>query len=211
MRDRFRRIGFVIFVTSLAIFQTSVGWTENSEVKSEKAIFAGGCFWCIEAAMELVSGVTQAVSGYTAGETKNPTYEEVSSGDTGHYEAVEVTYDPQKVSYGKLLETFWQQIDPTDTEGQFADRGSQYKTAIFYLNDKQRKLAEESKKKLEVSGLYKRPIVTQILQAGDFYTAEEYHQGYYQKNPQHYKQYKFLSGREPYLQNIKQMKEKNLR
>ena len=149
----------------------------------EKATFAGGCFWCIEDAFRNVEGVVEAVSGYTGGHKENPTYEEVCSGNTGHYEAVQVTFDESNVSYEKLLELFWSQIDPTDTEGQFADRGSQYMTAIFYHNKEQRKVAEESKKRLEETGKFDKPIATKIIKAGKFYKAEDYHQEYSEKNP----------------------------
>lgn len=162
----------------------------------EKAIFAGGCFWCIEAAFSLVPGVLKATAGYTGGHTENPTYQEVTSGTTGHLEAVEVTYDSDKVSYEKLLDIFWRQIDPTDAGGQFADRGSQYATAIYYVNDEQKKVAQESKKKLEESGKFDKPIATAILKAATFYPAEEYHQKFFQKEPEHYKAYSKASGRE---------------
>lgn len=170
-----------------------------SGTRLEKATFAGGCFWCIESAFEHVQGVTEAVSGYTGGHTENPTYEEVSTGRTGHFEAVEVIYDPAKVSYTDLLDVFWKEIDPTDNAGQFADHGSQYRTAIFYHNEEQKRLAEESKKMLEESGTFGRPIVTEIRKAGPFYRAEEYHQDYYKKNAQHYQFYKSHSGRERYV------------
>lgn len=147
-----------------------------------------------------VPGVIKAISGYTGGETKNPTYEEVTSGTTGHVEAVEVTYDPEKISYEKLLDIFWKQIDPTDAGGQFADRGSQYVTAIFYFNDTQKELAHASKKKLEESGKFDKPIATAILPASAFYPAEEYHQKFSQKEPEHYKAYSKASGREKFIE-----------
>ena len=153
---------------------------ENRNV--EKATFAGGCFWCMEAAFKLQPGVVSAVSGYTGGQTENPTYEAVTSGTTGHYEAVEVTYDPSKISYERLLEVFWHNIDPTDVYGQFADKGTQYKTAIFYHNETQRLLAAQAKKDLADSGRFDKPIATAILPAAKFYAAEEYHQDYLQKN-----------------------------
>ena len=169
-------------------------------MKQEKAIFAGGCFWCIESAFKDVPGVIEAVSGYIGGNKADPTYEEVSSGMTGHMEAVEVTYDPGKISYEEILNVFWRDIDPTDTGGQFVDRGSQYQTAIFYLNDEQKRTAQESKKKLGESGMFNKPIATQILKASIFYPAEEYHQDYSGKNPDHYKQYSRGSGREKFVQ-----------
>ncbi len=163
----------------------------------EKATFAGGCFWCLEPPFEKIEGVVDVVSGYTGGLTPDPTYEEVCSGLTGHLEAVQVDFDPAKVGYEKLLEVFWQNIDPTDPEGQFVDRGSQYRTAIFYHDDTQRRLAEASKKKLEASGRFNRPIATEIHPAARFYPAEEYHQGYAKKNPVRYKIYSLHSGRNP--------------
>ena len=168
-------------------------------MSNEKALFAGGCFWCIEAGFSLVPGVIKSVSGYTGGQVKNPSYEEVTSGRTGHIEAVEVTFDPSRVSYAKLLDIFWRQIDPTDAGGQFADRGSQYATAIFYFNDEQRKQAEHSKNALEQSGKFNKPIATPILPAGDFYPAEEYHQKFFQKESEHYKAYSKASGREQFI------------
>jgi peptide methionine sulfoxide reductase msrA/msrB len=172
---------------------------EGTVMKQEKAIVAGGCFWCIESVYKGAPGVINAVSGYTGGQDKNPTYDEVSSGETGHYEAVEVTFDPSKISYEEVLNVFWRDIDPTDTGGQFADRGSQYKTAIFYLNDEQKRIAEQSKKKFEASGMFNKPIVTQILKAKKFYPAEEYHQDYSKKQPAHYNAYRIGSGRESFV------------
>ncbi len=168
----------------------------------EKATFAGGCFWCMVPPFEKLDGVKEVVSGYTGGRKVNPTYEEVSAGGTGHLESVEITYDPEKVSYAKLLDVFWMQINPTDAGGQFVDRGSQYKSAIFYHNDGQKRLAEESKKKLEASGRFDKPIITEILPAGPFYPAEEYHQDYWKKNPVRYKFYRYNSGRDQYLHKI---------
>ncbi len=165
----------------------------------QQATFAGGCFWCMEPSFEKMSGVVDVVAGYTGGKEKDPIYEEVSGGQTGHREAVQVTYDPTKVSYADLLNVFWRQIDPTDPDGQFADRGPQYRTAVFYHDPRQKKLAEESKQALTASGRFKTPIVTEILPAGDFYSAEEYHQNYYKTNAEHYNQYKYGSGREPFL------------
>lgn len=165
----------------------------------QQATFAGGCFWCMEPSFEKMSGVVDVVAGYAGGKEEDPTYEEVSTGQTGHREAVQITYDPEKVSYADLLNVFWRQIDPTDPDGQFADRGSQYRTAIFYHGTGQKKLAEESKQALTASGRFKKPIVTEILPAGDFYSAEEYHQNYYKTNAEHYNQYKYGSGREPFL------------
>jgi peptide methionine sulfoxide reductase msrA/msrB len=173
-----------------------------NESEYEKATFAGGCFWCMEPPFENLEGVIDVVPGYTGGTKENPTYEDVSSGTTGHVEAVQITYDPQRISYKQLLEVFWTQIDPTDESGQFVDRGSQYKTAIFYHNDEQKKLAEESKAELAKSGRYNRPIVTEIRVYDKFYEAEDYHQDFYKKSPVRYKSYKFFSGREQFLEQI---------
>lgn len=163
---------------------------ETMEDKSlEKATFAGGCFWHMEAAFEELDGVIDVVSGYTGGQKENPTYEEVSSGTTGHYESIQVTYDPLKITYEQLLDYFWNNIDPTDETGQYPDRGLQYRTAIFYHNETQKMLAERSKKSLEESGRFKKPIVTSILPAREFYRAEEYHQDYYKKHAVRYKRH----------------------
>ncbi len=166
----------------------------------ETAIFAGGCFWCMEPPFEKLDGVLDVTSGYTGGTVKDPTYEEVSAGGTGHMEAIRVTYDPAKVSYSKLLDVFWMQIDPTDRGGQFVDRGNQYASAIFYANDEQKRLAEESKAGLEKSGRFSVPIVTAIVKATEFYPAEEYHQDYYKKNPIRYWYYRRGSGRDRFLE-----------
>lgn len=165
----------------------------------QQATFAGGCFWCMAPSFEKLGGVVDVVVGYTGGKETDPSYEEVSTGQTGHREAVQVTYDPTKVSYADLLNVFWRQIDPTDPDGQFADRGPQYRTAIFYHDVEQKKLAEESKKALAGSGRFQKSVVTEILSAGDFYPAEEYHQNYYKTSVEHYNQYKYGSGREPFL------------
>jgi methionine-S-sulfoxide reductase len=165
----------------------------------KKAVFAGGCFWCMEGPFEAEPGVADVKAGYTGGQTENPTYEEVSTGITGHIEAIEVTYDPKKVSYERLLEIFWHQIDPTDEKGQFADKGSQYITAIFYADETEKKAAEKSKMELETSGVFKKKIVTTIRPASKFYYAEAYHQDYYKTNPFHYNMYKMGSGREGFL------------
>ncbi len=165
----------------------------------EKAIFAGGCFWCMVEPFDEQPGIREVISGYTGGHKENPTYEEVCSDTTGHYEAVQITFDPAVFPYEKLLELYWRQIDPTDVGGQFNDRGSSYRTAIFYLNDRQKDLAEASKAALEASDRFQKPIVTQILPAGPFYEAEEKHQYYYMKNGFHYRLYKEGSGRAPFI------------
>jgi len=172
----------------------------ESQAEIGTAIFAGGCFWCIESAFELMPGVMEAISGYTGGDVENPTYEEVSTGTTGHYEAVLVRYDPSQISYQELLEQFWRSINPTDESGQFFDRGSQYATAIFYQDDAQRVLAEASKQAVEASGVFDAPIATLVLPAQTFYAAEEYHQNYYEKYTAQYNAYKRASGREGFLE-----------
>jgi peptide methionine sulfoxide reductase msrA/msrB len=174
----------------------------TAEAKLEKAIFAGGCFWCMEPPFEKLDGVKEVIAGYTGGHKKNPTYEEVSSGTTGHVEAVEVLYDPAKVSYKKLLDVFWRQIDPRDAGGQFVDRGSQYRSVIFYLSDEQKALAEKSKEELDKSGRFDKPIVTEILPASTFYRAEDYHQDYYKTHSLRYKFYRFNSGRDQFLKKV---------
>jgi len=168
----------------------------------EKATFAGGCFWCMEPPFDRLEGVKSVVSGYTGGYKKNPTYEEVSSGSTGHAESVEITYDPAVTSYQKLLDVFWHNIDPTVKDRQFCDVGSQYRTAIYYHNAEQKRLAEASKKALEESKRFRGPIYTEVTAAATFYPAEEYHQKYYQKNPVRYKLYRFNCGRDQGLREL---------
>jgi len=170
--------------------------------RQEKAIFAAGCFWCTEEAFEKVPGVVAAVSGYTGGTVKNPSYEQVSSGRTGHAEAVEVTYDPAKVSYEQLLDVFWVNHDPTVKDRQFCDSGSQYRPGIFYLDEQQKQLAEASKAKWEKTKPFKQPILTEITKAGPFYPAEDYHQDYYKKNPLQYRFYVTGCGRYQRLDSL---------
>ena len=170
--------------------------------KLERATFAGGCFWCMEPPFEKLKGVDAVISGYTGGHTENPKYGEVTSGTTGHAEAVEVHYDPAQTTYAELLDVFWRNIDPTTKDRQFVDTGSQYRTAVFYHSEEQKRLAEDSKKKLDASGRFGKPIVTEILPAGKFYPAEEYHQDYYKKSATRYKFYRFNSGRDQYLERI---------
>lgn len=172
------------------------------EVKLAKATFAGGCFWCMEPPFDKLEGVISTTVGYTGGHQKNPTYQEVSAGGTGHAEAVEVLYDPSKISYSKLLDVFWHNIDPLTPNRQFCDVGHQYRTAIFYHDEEQKRLAEQSKKVLEESGRFKKPIVTEIVPASEFYVAEEYHQDYYQKNPFRYKFYRYTCGRDQRLEEL---------
>ncbi len=171
-------------------------------VFADTAIFAGGCFWCMEPPFDGVNGVNKTEVGYIGGPQKNPTYQQVSSGQTQHLEAVRVTFDPQKVSYDQLLTVFWRNIDPTDGGGQFVDRGYQYTTAIFYLGEKQKAVALNSLKKLQKSNIFKNPIQTVLREATTFYLAEGYHQDYYRKNPRTYKFYRLNSGRDEYLKKI---------
>jgi len=165
-----------------------------------KATFAGGCFWCTEADFEKLPGVVKVISGYTGGNKENPTYAEVSSGTTGHVEAVQVYYDPSKITYEELLDYFWKHVDPTDAGGQFVDRGSQYRSVIFYHDEEQKRLAEKSKEALSKSGRFNKPIVTEILKFTKFYKAEDYHQDYYKTHPLKYKFYRYESGRDQFLE-----------
>jgi peptide-methionine (S)-S-oxide reductase len=176
------------------------GSTLNGKLKI--ATFAGGCFWCMEPPFDKVEGVTATTSGYTGGHTVNPTYEQVSSGFTGHAESIQIAYDPAKVSYEKLLDVYWHNIDPLARNRQFCDAGEQYRSAIFYHDEEQKRLAEASKQALEKSGRFKQPIATQIVPAGPFYPAEEYHQDYYKKNPIRYKFYRYNCGRDQRLEEL---------
>lgn len=164
------------------------------------ATFAGGCFWCMEPPFDKLDGVISTTSGYTGGHTVNPSYKQVSSGTTGHAEAVQIVYDPSKISYQTLLDVFWRNIDPTTKNAQFCDHGNQYRSAIFYHNEAQRKQAEASRKKLTEDGPFNGPIVTEITAATKFYPAEEYHQDYYKKNPIRYKYYRWGCGRDKFLE-----------
>lgn len=167
----------------------------------EFATFAGGCFWCMVSPFEELPGIHGIVSGYMGGQTENPTYEEVKKGTTGHLEVVQIAFDPELFPYEKLLELYWVQVDPTDDGGQFQDRGSQYLTAIFWHNDRQRELAERSRDELAASGRFDKPIVTMIRPAETFYPAEDYHQDYHRKNPKHYKEDREQSGRDEFIRN----------
>ena len=206
---------FIFFFATLQCIQSEEEFTpegaQNPEEAAtsplktqgeETATFAGGCFWCMESPFEKLTGVKEVISGYTGGHKENPTYEEVSSGTTGHLESIQVIYDPSQISYTQLLDVFWRQVDPTDPGGQFVDRGQQYTTAIFYHSDKQKEEAEASKSRLQDSGRYTAPLVTPIRKASQFYRAEDYHQDYYKKNPIRYKFYRFNSGRDRYLKGI---------
>jgi methionine-S-sulfoxide reductase len=172
----------------------------SSGGKTETAIFAAGCFWCVEEAFEKVPGVVSVVSGYTGGKVANPSYEQVTTGRTGHYESVKVIFDPGKVSYQQLVDWFWRNVDPHDADGQFCDKGPHYRGAIFYMGDAQKKIAEDSKKAL--AGGFKQPVVTEILPAGPFYDAENYHQDYYKKNPNRYQFYKYGCQRVQRLEQV---------
>jgi peptide-methionine (S)-S-oxide reductase len=180
----------------------AVGQTPAAEGTRAKATFAGGCFWCMEPPFENLDGVTSVTSGYTGGHKPNPTYEEVSSGGTGHAESVQIVYDPSRISYEKLLDVFWHNIDPITPNAQFCDHGEQYRSAIFYHDDTQRRLAAESKQRLGESKRFAQPIVTQIVAATEFYPAEEYHQKYHQKNPVRYKYYRWNCGRDQRLRTL---------
>ena len=175
---------------------------EGTSAGYAKATFAGGCFWCMEPPFDKLDGVISTTSGYTGGREENPTYKQVSAGKTGHAEAVEVLYDPSKVSYRKLLDVFWRQINPTTPDRQFVDVGHQYRSAVFYHNEEQRRLAEETKREMAESGRFDGPIVTEIVPAGPFWPAEDYHQDYYLKNPVRYKFYRLGSGRDQYLDGV---------
>jgi len=186
----------------LVILFVTIQPSSHASTKFEKATLAGGCFWSMESSFEKVNGVVDVVSGYSGGHKKNPTYVEVEAGETGHMESVEVTYDPSKISYSQILYVFWRNINPTDPDGQFFDRGAQYRTAIFYHDDEQKRLAEKSKEELGKSGRFGKRIVTQVIPASEFYRAEEYHQDFYKKNPVRYKVYRCASGRDQYFKKI---------
>jgi len=170
-------------------------YAETSE-KTETAILAGGCFWCIESDYEKLKGVRAAVSGYIGGHVKNPTYKQVSSGRSGHIESVKITYDPEVISYSKILDYFWRHIDPTRNDGQFCDNGNQYRPAIFYLNQKQKELAMQSTEKTRKTKPFKAPLKVELIKATEFYPAENYHQDYYKKNPIRYRFYRYRCGRD---------------
>jgi methionine-S-sulfoxide reductase len=197
---------FILFITlvhisfALADNESKGSNMDNKEI--EKATFAGGCFWCMQNPYDELKGVVSTTVGYTGGHVGNPTYEDVCAGNTGHAEAIEILYDPSQIAYAELLNVFWRNIDPTTLNRQFADVGTQYRTAIFYHSEEQKQSAESSKEEMERSGIYEDPIVTEITPASTFYKAEDYHQKYYEKCPVKYKMYKSGSGREQYLGNI---------
>ena len=190
---------FRSIVAAMCLFAAVSG--ASAQDKTAKAIFAGGCFWCVEADFDKVPGVLSTTSGYIGGKVDNPTYNQVSAGGTGHAEAVEIVYDPAKVSYAKLLDVFWHTTDPLAKDRQFCDSGDQYRTAIFYATDEEKKLAEETKKSVEAK-FAPRPVYTQIVKAGSFYKAEDYHQDYYQKNESRYKFYRWNCGRDQRLEQL---------
>ncbi|RJQ85926.1 MAG: peptide-methionine (R)-S-oxide reductase [Desulfobacteraceae bacterium] len=199
-------VALVLLAGGYQVLFSSSGQSEPRERASgsngsaRSAVFAGGCFWCTESDFEKVPGVIEAVSGYTGGHVADPTYKQVSSGGSGHVEAVKVTYDPERVDYAALLEYFWRHVDPTDPGGQFVDRGAQYRSVIFYADEEQRRLAEASKQTLAASGRFDKSVATQILPLGQFYEAEGYHQDYYKKNPLRYRFYRYNSGRDQFLE-----------
>lgn len=199
------RRSIIVILVALVILVAAFGFPGEEKDYSdlsdfEVATFAGGCFWCMESAFEAVDGVVEAVSGYTGGTVANPTYQQVTMGNTGHLEAVQVYYDPDIVSYSELVDVFWRNIDPTDAGGQFVDRGSQYATAIFYHDESQMVLAGASRDALELSDRFDEPIVTGIIEFSVFYEAEEYHQDYYKKHVLNYELYSSGSGRNEFIE-----------
>jgi peptide-methionine (S)-S-oxide reductase len=193
-----RLLAFLAALAAAAAHAATVNVPPGQSV----AYFAGGCFWCMEPPYDKLPGVTATISGYTGGTVVNPSYQQVSSGTTGHAESVAVVYDPKKVTYPQLLEVFWHNIDPTVKDQQFCDHGNQYRTAIFYTNEEQRKAAEASKAALDKSKPFREPIVTQIVMAGPFYPAEDYHQDFYMKNPVRYNFYRTGCGRDARLKQL---------
>jgi peptide-methionine (S)-S-oxide reductase len=191
----------IIALVGLSVILTSTA-TVMAATTLEKATFAGGCFWCMEHPFDKIPGVVSVTSGYTGGQKKDPTYKEVSAGGTGHAESVQIVYDPAKVTYERLLDVFWHNIDPTTKDRQFCDSGHQYRSAIFYHNEEQHRLALQSTAKLEENKPFKEPVVTEIVQATAFYPAEDYHQHYYKKNPIRYKFYRYNCGRDQRLKEL---------
>ncbi len=207
MQHKLKNFGLTAFAIYMMLL-VSLAWSETKpgqeQVTSalETAIFAGGCFWCMEPPFDKLDGVVSTISGYTGGHLANPGYKQVSAGGTGHFEALQVTYDPTKITYATLLNVFWHNVDPLTDDGQFCDKGESYRTAIFFRNDEQQKLAEVSKSELDQSGFFKQPVVTELLLAKTFYPAEDYHQNYYQVNPVRYKYYRFTCGRDARLKEL---------
>jgi len=202
MRKQAARLVLTMAVLFIASWSVQLSGRAAADTALGKAYFAGGCFWCMEEAFEKVEGVQSVTSGYMGGTTVNPSYEEVSAGRTGHAESVEVVYDPAKVSYQKLLDTFWHNVDPVTPNAQFCDHGSQYRSAIFFQTDEEKRASDTSKQAIEQSKRFKEPIVTQIAMASQFYPAEEYHQDYYKKNPVRYKFYKYNCARAQRLEAL---------
>jgi methionine-S-sulfoxide reductase len=205
--NKFFCSGLILFLSIIGSFFILSGIHASQieggdKMTSNVAIFAGGCFWCMQPPFDQAEGVLDTEVGYIGGHVKNPTYEQISTGRTGHAEAIRITYDPSIITYSELLDIFWRNIDPTTKNKQFADVGSQYRTAIFYLSKEERLTAEESREKIENSGFFGDPIVTEIVAADTFYIAEDYHDDYYKKNPLRYKMYKVGSGRDGYLKKM---------
>jgi peptide-methionine (S)-S-oxide reductase len=194
----------LVFVLAMAFSGSAYAddKTDSAGAETEKATFAGGCFWCMEPPFDKLEGVISTTSGYTGGQVKDPSYKQVSAGGTGHAEAVQIIYDPDRITYEELLEVFWRNIDPTTSDRQFCDKGDQYRSAIFYHNESQRRAAEQSKEKLKQSKPFDAPIVTEITAITQFYPAEDYHQDYYQKNPLRYKFYRYSCGRDQRLEEL---------
>ena len=202
MRRQFTRSVLTMAVLLIGVWNVQSTSLAAAGATSGKAYFAGGCFWCMEEVFEKVEGVLSATSGYMGGTVSNPTYEEVSAGRTGHAESVEVVYDPAKVSYPKLLDAFWRNVDPITPNAQFCDHGNQYRSAIFFQTEDEKRASDSSKQVIEQSRRFKEPIVTQIVMAPQFYPAEEYHQDFYKKNPIRYKLYKYNCGRAQRLEEL---------
>ena len=202
MQRRLRSWTLILAVLTFLSVQAAIATTGTAPATTATATFAGGCFWCMEAPFDKIKGVISTTSGYTGGHTKNPTYEEVSHGGTGHAEAVQIVYDPNKVSYAKLLGVFWHNVDPTNAHGQFCDNGDQYRSEIFYHNEAQHRQAVSSEQELEKHKPFAGAIVTKIVPATTFYPAEDYHQDYYLKNPLRYRYYRFLCGRDQRLEEL---------
>lgn len=201
-RNALTRIALGLFFAGSLFWGAPCSAGQAVKAGLERATFAGGCFWCMEAPFDKLEGVVSVTAGYTGGRKKNPTYEEVSAGGTGHAESVQIVYDPARIGYAKLLDVFWHNIDPTVRDRQFCDVGTQYRSAIFYHSSEQKKLAEESKRLLEKTKPFTAPIVTEIVPASEFYPAEDYHQHYYKKNPIRYKFYRLGCGRDRRLNEL---------
>lgn len=203
MLPALKRTSVLLLVACVGVIAAAVPHARG-EAKGKTAIatFAGGCFWCMQPPFEKLKGVLSTTVGYTGGHTKNPTYQDVSAGGTGHAESVQIVYDPEQISYAELLDVFWHNIDPITANAQFCDHGDQYRSAIFYHDETQQRVAEESKERLEASQRFDQPIVTAIVPAGEFYPAEEYHQKYHEKNPVRYRYYRWNCGRDQRLKEL---------